>query len=67
MGRGSWVTPEEVADYKERAARLDVVRAKNPRKYPGATWDYLVDTSPWPARIFPCFRIYMIIDLHITF
>ena len=50
MGRGARVTPEEVADYKDRAARLEAVRAKDKKKYPGATWDYLADTSPRPAQ-----------------
>ena len=50
MGRGARVTLEEVADYKDRAARLEAVRAKDKKKYPGATWDYLADTSPRPAQ-----------------
>ena len=50
MGRGPRVTLEEVADYKDRASKVEAVRAKDLKKYPSATWDYLADTSPRPAE-----------------
>eukprot|EP01049_Picozoa_sp_SAG25_P015363 SAG25_NODE_3092_length_1222_cov_3.320570_1_plen_183_part_00 len=45
MGRGVHVKAAHVVDIKERAERLEAIRAKDKRRYRGRVWDYIADQS----------------------